>query len=167
MGLALNHLQRQAIQNDPDWAGGNYLPQRPPRQGLALARQIGMLSYKSAALFEERFGRNPIATGRTPGRWTPRAADWSAAGSTLPAIWTTRASGSSTASTPMLTWQSCGRWTHGTRSAGYASPRRRSAASARGSALWVSAPTGCFPLSRYANLRERFVRPEWTPITGR
>ena len=33
MGLALNHLQRQAIQNDPDWAGGYYLPQKPPRQG--------------------------------------------------------------------------------------------------------------------------------------
>jgi homoserine O-acetyltransferase len=31
MGLALNHLQRQAIQQDPDWAGGHYLPQRPPR----------------------------------------------------------------------------------------------------------------------------------------
>ncbi len=47
MGLALNHLQRQAIQNDPNWDGGYYLPQRPPRHGLSLARQIGMLSYKS------------------------------------------------------------------------------------------------------------------------
>lgn len=66
MGLALNHLQRQAIQNDPDWAGGNYLPQRPPRRGLSLARQIGMLSYKSAALFDERFGRNPNRNGEDP-----------------------------------------------------------------------------------------------------
>lgn len=66
MGLALNHLQRQAIQNDPDWAGGNYLPQRPPRQGLALARQIGMLSYKSAVLFDERFARNPNRNGEDP-----------------------------------------------------------------------------------------------------
>ena len=66
MGLALNHLQRQAIQNDPDWAGGNYLPQKPPQQGLALARQIGMLSYKSAPLFEERFGRNPNRNGEDP-----------------------------------------------------------------------------------------------------
>ena len=57
MGLALNHLQRKAIQQDPDWAGGRYQPQRPPHQGLALARQIAMLSYKSPALFEERFGR--------------------------------------------------------------------------------------------------------------
>ena len=66
MGLALNHLQRKAIQNDPDWAGGHYPPQRPPRQGLALARQIGMLSYKSAALFDERFARRPNRNGEDP-----------------------------------------------------------------------------------------------------
>jgi homoserine O-acetyltransferase len=66
MGLALNHLQRQAIQNDPDWDGGYYLPQRQPKQGLALARQIGMLSYKSGELLEERFGRNPNRNGEDP-----------------------------------------------------------------------------------------------------
>jgi homoserine O-acetyltransferase len=69
MGLALNHLQRQAIQHDPEWVGGNYLPQRPPRQGLALARQIAMLSYKSAELFDERFGRKPNRNGEDP--WGP------------------------------------------------------------------------------------------------
>jgi len=66
MGLALNHLQRQAIQNDPYWDGGYYLPQRPPRHGLSLARQIGMLSYKSAELFDERFSRNPNRNGENP-----------------------------------------------------------------------------------------------------
>jgi len=66
MGLALNHLQRQAIEHDPDWAGGYYLPQRPPRQGLSMARQIAMLSYKSAELFNERFGRNPNRNGEDP-----------------------------------------------------------------------------------------------------
>jgi homoserine O-acetyltransferase len=66
MGLALNHLQRQAIQRDPEWAGGRYLPQRPPRQGLAFARQIAMLSYKSAELFDERFGRKPNRNGEDP-----------------------------------------------------------------------------------------------------
>ncbi len=34
MGIALNHLQRSAIQKDPEWAGGYYLPQRQPRTGL-------------------------------------------------------------------------------------------------------------------------------------
>jgi homoserine O-acetyltransferase len=66
MGLALNHLQRQAIQRDSDWAGGRYLPQHPPLRGLALARQIATLSYKSAALFNERFGRNPNRNGEDP-----------------------------------------------------------------------------------------------------
>ena len=66
MGLALSHLQRQAIQQDPEWAGGRYLPQRPPRRGLALARQIAMLSYKAAPLFDERFGRNPNRNGEDP-----------------------------------------------------------------------------------------------------
>ena len=66
MGLALNHLQRQAIQNDPDWDSGYYLPQRPPRLGLSLARQIGMLSYKSPGLFEERFSRKPNRNGEDP-----------------------------------------------------------------------------------------------------
>jgi homoserine O-acetyltransferase/O-succinyltransferase len=66
MGLALNHLQRQAILNDPDWEGGRYTPQQQPRQGLALARQIAMLSYKSAELFDERFGRNPNRNGEDP-----------------------------------------------------------------------------------------------------
>lgn len=66
MGLALNHLQRQAIQHDPEWYGGRYLPQKPPRRGLSLARQIAMISYKSAPLFEERYGRNPNRSGEDP-----------------------------------------------------------------------------------------------------
>jgi homoserine O-acetyltransferase len=66
MGLALNHLQRRAIQDDPEWRAGHYLPQRPPRNGLSLARQIAMLSYKSSALFDERFGRKPNRNGEDP-----------------------------------------------------------------------------------------------------
>ena len=66
MGLALNHLQRQATEHDPEWAGGRYLPQRPPRRGLSLARQIAMISYKSAPLFNERYGRNPDRSGEDP-----------------------------------------------------------------------------------------------------
>jgi homoserine O-acetyltransferase len=73
MGLALNHLQRQAIQHDPEWAGGDYLPQRPPRKGLSLARQIAMLSYKSAPLFDERFARNPNRSGEDP--WSVNGQD--------------------------------------------------------------------------------------------
>jgi homoserine O-acetyltransferase len=66
MGIALNHLQRQAIQHDPAWASGHYPPQRTPRRGLGLARQIGMISYKSAELFDERYGRKPNRNGEDP-----------------------------------------------------------------------------------------------------
>ncbi|QUW04223.1 homoserine O-acetyltransferase [Chloracidobacterium validum] len=64
MGLALNHLQRRAIQQDPAWQGGDYTTQ--PAAGLALARAIAMCSYKSAALFDDRFGRHPDRSGEDP-----------------------------------------------------------------------------------------------------
>jgi len=63
MGLALNHLQRQAIQCDPAWKGGEYAPEHQPTIGLSLARAIAMCSYKSAGLLEERFARNPNRRG--------------------------------------------------------------------------------------------------------
>ncbi|HEX8144407.1 MAG TPA: homoserine O-acetyltransferase [Pyrinomonadaceae bacterium] len=66
MGLALNHLQRQAIRNDPAWAAGRYAPERQPVAGLALARAIAMCTYKSAALFTERFARRPDRSGEDP-----------------------------------------------------------------------------------------------------
>ena len=67
MGLALNHLQRHAIQLDPKWRDGNY-GDDPPLDGLALARAIAMCSYKSPELFEERFGRKPNRNGEDPFR---------------------------------------------------------------------------------------------------
>ncbi len=66
MGLALNHLQRQAIQLDPLWNGGNYPRSSPPKKGLALARALAVCSYKSAQLFEERFARKPDRSREDP-----------------------------------------------------------------------------------------------------
>jgi homoserine O-acetyltransferase len=66
MGLALNHLQRKAIQIDPDFKDGRYAAGQQPARGLGLARGIGMCSYKSAELFEERYARNPNRTGEDP-----------------------------------------------------------------------------------------------------
>lgn len=67
MGLALNHLQRQAIRIDTKFRSGDYRDD-PPTNGLALARAIAMCSYKSAELFEERFGRKPNRNGEDPFR---------------------------------------------------------------------------------------------------
>jgi homoserine O-acetyltransferase len=66
MGLALNHLQRDAIRLDPAWKGGQYASSEPPNRGLALARGIATCSYKSPALFDERFARKPDRSGDDP-----------------------------------------------------------------------------------------------------
>ena len=66
MGLALNHLQRQAIRNDPLWREGDYEPDNQPLAGLALARALAVCSYKSPELFTERFGRQPDRSGEDP-----------------------------------------------------------------------------------------------------
>ena len=56
MGLGLNHLQRKMIQLNP----------QQPREGLALARALAVCTYKSAELFEHRFGRKPDRSGEDP-----------------------------------------------------------------------------------------------------
>ena len=66
MGLALSHVQRQAIRLDPAWRAGRYGPDDPPVAGLALARAIAMCSYKSAELFRRRFARRPDRSGEDP-----------------------------------------------------------------------------------------------------
>jgi len=66
MGLALNHLQRQAIQNDPAWRDGRYSLDQQPVAGLRLGRAIATCSYKSAELFSERFARRPDRSGEDP-----------------------------------------------------------------------------------------------------
>jgi len=66
LGLALSHLQRQAICNDPAFKNGFYEADAPPVGGLAVARGIAMCTYKSAQLFDERYGRAPNRNGEKP-----------------------------------------------------------------------------------------------------
>jgi homoserine O-acetyltransferase len=58
--IALRSIQREAITHDPDWRGGNYSPERPPVTGQRLARKLGTVTYRSAAEWQLRFGREPI-----------------------------------------------------------------------------------------------------------
>ncbi|MFW6075750.1 MAG: homoserine O-acetyltransferase MetX [Chloroflexota bacterium] len=65
-GIALNEIQRRTIMLDPSWRNGDYDPSRPPQQGLALARMLGMVSYQCDVLMEDRFGRNPARYTQWP-----------------------------------------------------------------------------------------------------
>jgi len=58
--IALRAVQREAIMRDPDWQGGQYPPGRPPRSGMRLARKLGTITYRSAAEWRTRFGREPL-----------------------------------------------------------------------------------------------------------
>jgi homoserine O-acetyltransferase/O-succinyltransferase len=55
--IAWNAAQRMAIEADPRWLGGRYPPGEGPDAGLAAARAIAMITYRSAVEFEQRFGR--------------------------------------------------------------------------------------------------------------
>jgi len=57
MAIALNALARQAVYNDPLWRKGNYKPEHPPADGLALARAVGHISFLSDASMHLKFGR--------------------------------------------------------------------------------------------------------------
>lgn len=59
--IALRSVQREAILRDPDWQGGNYAPEHPPRNGMRLARKLGTITYRSATEWRQRFGREPLA----------------------------------------------------------------------------------------------------------
>jgi homoserine O-acetyltransferase/O-succinyltransferase len=61
--LAIRSLQREMIRTDPDWAGGNYADDHGPVNGMRLARKLGLISYRSAREWSERFGRERVAVG--------------------------------------------------------------------------------------------------------
>lgn len=60
-GIAYNEVQRRAIMLDPGWKGGEYEDGEGPRQGLAIARMVGMITYQSDELMARRFGRSTEA----------------------------------------------------------------------------------------------------------
>ncbi len=57
MAIALNALARQSIFNDPMWKKGNYKPEHPPADGLALARAVGHISFLSDTSMHLKFSR--------------------------------------------------------------------------------------------------------------
>jgi len=62
--IGWNTVQRMAIEADPAWQAGRYPPGQGPVAGLAAARALAMITYRSGIEFDARFGR---ASSRTPG----------------------------------------------------------------------------------------------------
>jgi homoserine O-acetyltransferase len=70
--IALNSVQVEAIKTDPNFAKGNYYDAKAglgPHAGLALARRMALLNYRSPSELNERFDRswqseiNPLGEG--------------------------------------------------------------------------------------------------------
>jgi len=55
--IGFNKIGRRAIMADPNWRGGDYYGGEPPRDGLAVARMIGHLTFMSDASMRRKFGR--------------------------------------------------------------------------------------------------------------
>jgi homoserine O-acetyltransferase len=60
--IALSEAQRAAIYADPKYLNGNYSQTHPPKDGLSVARQIAMISYRSHPEYERKFGRKLAST---------------------------------------------------------------------------------------------------------
>lgn len=71
-GIAFNAVQREAILRDPAFRGGQYYPGPGPVHGLAIARMLGMITYRSDESMWTQFGRNVRPLGLV-GR---KSADW-------------------------------------------------------------------------------------------
>lgn len=56
--IAIRSLQREMIVTDSQFANGQYTDDQWPRLGMRLARKLGMVSYRSAIEWQERFGRD-------------------------------------------------------------------------------------------------------------
>ncbi len=55
--IAWSEAQRLALAADPAYCDGHYHPSRPPLAGLAAARAVAMVTYRSPGSLNHRFGR--------------------------------------------------------------------------------------------------------------
>jgi len=55
--IAIRSLQREAIVTDRNFRDGTYSEDEWPEVGMRIARKLGMISYRSASEWQERFGR--------------------------------------------------------------------------------------------------------------
>lgn len=56
--IGISHAQRQAIYTDPKWNNGNYEKGDGPKSGLATARMMAMITYRTPKDYWSKFDRN-------------------------------------------------------------------------------------------------------------
>lgn len=65
--IGFNHVMRQAVINDPHFNNGDYYDGEKPEKGLATARMLGMLTYRTDIQLNKAFGRATKAEGNLQG----------------------------------------------------------------------------------------------------
>jgi len=65
--IAIRSLQREIIRCDPAWKGGYYEPEEEPASGMLLARKLGLVSYRAAEEWHQRFDRARVKKERRKG----------------------------------------------------------------------------------------------------
>lgn len=72
MQIAWSAVGRTALALDPRWRGGDYYDAEPgdgPHAGLATARAIAQIHYRSDESFQDRFGRDLVDSNHLFGLW--------------------------------------------------------------------------------------------------
>ncbi len=64
LAIAMRSLQREIVRCDPEWKNGCYEPDEEPKRGMVLARKLGLMSYRAAAEWNERFNRARVDASR-------------------------------------------------------------------------------------------------------
>ena len=66
--IAIRSLQREIIRCDPAWSKGHYKPGKEPLSGMALARKLGLISYRAADEWNSKFDRSKLPLERRTGK---------------------------------------------------------------------------------------------------
>jgi homoserine O-acetyltransferase len=56
--IGISEAQRMAVYADENWNGGFYDEKHPPKKGLAAARAMAMITYRSPQNYTQKFGRS-------------------------------------------------------------------------------------------------------------
>ena len=62
--IAVRSLQREIIRCDPGFKKGRYNPEEEPTCGMVLARKLGLMSYRAAEEWHQRFNRARVSPER-------------------------------------------------------------------------------------------------------